>query len=213
MRNILQLLLIASLLTGCEPAATFEKPQPEATKTLSVFPKKLRAHYLGADKISILTITDKAFIRTFDFYEKISKDSLEKDYQLKGDILVDRKTWEKEQVEVNRDAIIRHYAWVDTVFRFSPDQVARKYKGYFFLNSRYGEKRWEVRKVGLKNGKLTIGYIEDKQDIERLKEITQTKTDTFNRRFNLNKKQFKKFVKAEGFGKEEVFTRIKVERM
>lgn len=77
------------------------------------------------------------------------------------------------------------------------------------MNSRYGEKAWEVKKVALQKGKLIISRISNKDDVLKLKEITETITDTVSTNFSLTKRQFKTFIKNEGFSEEETFSKVK----
>lgn len=53
-----------------------------------------------------------------------------------------------------------------------------------------------------------VANISDKDDINRLKSITKTASDTVSTHFRLTRKQFKEFVMEHGFSKEETFTRI-----
>ncbi|HEY5392442.1 MAG TPA: hypothetical protein VIJ57_10030, partial [Hanamia sp.] len=64
------------------------------------------------------------------------------------------------------------------------------------------------KKISLKKGILTVGNVSDKDDIQKLKEITETKSDTTSTNFSLTRRQFKKFVRQNGFGDEETFIRM-----
>ena len=76
------------------------------------------------------------------------------------------------------------------------DNVVRKFKGYYFLNTRYSKTSWYVQKVQLLKGQLVISSISTNEEIENLKEVTET-TDTIPPyQFTPKKKQFKKFVKT-----------------
>jgi hypothetical protein len=90
------------------------------------------------------------------------------------------------------------------------DNVVRKFKGNYFLNTRYNKTSWSVEKMNLSKGQLTISSISTKDDIENLKEMTETAQDTvINSNFTATKKEFKKFVKNDGFSDSEAFVRIK----
>jgi len=104
-----------------------------------------------------------------------------------------------------------HIHNVDTLFQMDYDNVVRKFRGYYFLNTRYDKTSWAVEKIGLSKGQLIISSICTKEDIESLKEITLTApTDSLiNYNFKATKKQFKKFVKNDGFTNKETFVRLK----
>ncbi len=202
------IVIVVLMLDSCEPAATFDKPQPDNVKSLTAFPESLQGKYLAADQGSVVTITDKLVTRHYDFDFKERKDSLGSSYKLVGDTLIDQESGTKEKVLVKGDTVIQHANWIDTLFNISADNVLKRFKGYYFLNNRYGDNSWEVKKISLKRGVLTVGSISDKDDIEKLKEITETTADTTSTHFTLTRRQFKRFVRQDGFGEEETFTRM-----
>jgi hypothetical protein len=62
----------------------------------------------------------------------------------------------------------------------------------------------------LSKGKLMISSISDKNDKESLKTITESSEDTvapYN--FTVSKKQFKEFIKNNGFSDSESFVKLK----
>jgi hypothetical protein len=196
-------------LNSCEPAATFDKPQPTDTKSLTNFPKRIQGKYLAADQASILAITDKLITRYYDFDVKEHKDSLGSSYKLVGDTLIYLTDSTKEKIVLSGDTIIQHYNGTDTLFSISTDNILKKFKGYYFLNKRYNDNAWEVNKLSLEKGVLAIASISDKDDIQKLKEITETSADTTSSNFSLTRRQFKSFIKKDGFGEQETFTRMK----
>lgn len=207
--TILFIFIATFLLDSCEPAATFDQPQPDGEKPLTFFPEYLRGVYLASNNASTVTITDKLITRHYDFDYKEHKDSLGSSYQIMGDKLINLKDSSKENVVVKGDTILRHYEDTDTLFNISTDNVLKKFKGYFFLNSRYGVNAWEVKKIALQKGELKIGNISNEGDILKLREITKTTTDTASTQFSLTRRQFKKFVRQEGFSEQETFIRVR----
>lgn len=196
------------LFNSCEPVATFDKPQPEIVKSLTSFPERLQGKYLAADQASIVTISDKLITRHYDFDFKEHKDSIRSPYKIVDDTLVNLTYGTKEIVTFECDTVIQHANWKDTLFNISTENVLKKFKGYFFLNTRFSDHAWEVKKVSLKKGMLTFGSISDIDDLQKLKGITETNSDTISQPFTLPRRQFKKFVKQNGFSKQETFSRI-----
>jgi hypothetical protein len=205
---IASLLVFTFLLNGCDPAATFDKPQPDNVKTLASFPKRIQGKYISVDQSSTVTITDNLVTRHYNFEGKEHKDSIGTSYKLVGETLVDQTDGTKEAVIIKGDSIIRRVNWTDTLFSITDKNVLKKFKGYYFLNLLHGDKAWEVKKLSLQKSILSVGNISEKDDIQKLKEITETTTDTTTTHFALSKRQFKKFVSQDGFGQEETFTRI-----
>jgi hypothetical protein len=95
----------------------------------------------------------------------------------------------------------------DTVFQMNYDNVVRKYKGYFFLNIRYDKNSWGVSKMHLAKKQLVISSISTKEEIQDLKELTETSQDSIYN-FTVTKKQFGKYIKNGGFSDSEVFVKL-----
>jgi hypothetical protein len=211
MRQIVSFVIFISIVLfySCEPAATFDEPQPADIKSLTAFPKRIQGKFLADDQASILTITDKLITRYYDFHFKEHKDSLNSSYKLIGDTLVNVTDSTKEKVILRGDSIIQHYNATDTLFSISKDNILKKFKGYYFLNNLYNENTWGVSKLSLEKGVLSIASISNKEDIQKLKEITETSGDTTSTSFSPTRRQFKSFLRQEGFGKKETFTRMK----
>ena len=207
-RFCIVIVLTAFIFQSCEPAATFDKPQPDNLKSLTSFPLRLQGDYLSIDQASIVTITDNVITRHYDFDYTEHKDSIGSPYKITGDTIIQLSDGTKEKILIKDDKIIRHENWIDTLFSLSSDNILKHFKGYYFLNSRYSDNTWEVKKISLKKGVLTVANISDTADIKKLRDITATTTDTASTHFTLTKRQFKTFVKQQGFGEQEEFNRM-----
>ena len=206
---ILTLIIITSLF-ACDPPVTFNEPQPVDTDNLSKFPKRLQGKYLSLSDSSFLVVNEKFIQRIYDLDQMMHTNQLDSNSQLSGDTLINLVNNSKEVVKRNGDSIITHVHYIDTLFQINYDNVVRKLKGYYFLNKRYDKESWEVQKMKLSKGKLMISSISDKNDIESLKTITESSEDTvapYN--FTASKKQFKEFLKNNGFSDSETFVKLK----
>jgi hypothetical protein len=87
--------------------------------------------------------------------------------------------------------------------------VLKKFKGYYFLNTRRSDTSWEVKKLSLSRGTLRVGFIGNAEEIRQLKELTESTADTASTYFSLTRKQFRKFIRHNGFSEAERFTRMK----
>ena len=198
-------------LLACDPPAIFTEPQPTDTKNLREFPKRLKGQYLSIEDNSILAISDSLILRVYDYDYKMHPNELDSNSRLSGDTLIDLNTKEKSIIKREGDSIITHIHSVDTLFQLNYDNVVRKFKGYYFLNTRLlnVKEGWEVKKVKLSKGKLTVSSISAKEDIQTLEAITETPQDTLKvHRFKPTKKQFRQFIKKEGFSDSEVYVKI-----
>ena len=189
---------------------TFNEPQPADTDNLAKFPDRLQGQYLSLANNSTLLIGDKLIQRIYDFDQKIHSSQLDSNLRLTGDTIINLKNNSREIVKREGDSLITHIHYVDTLFQMDYDNVVRKFKGYYFLNKRYGKQSWEVKKIELSKGELIVSSISTKQDIENLKTITESTQDTVAPyKFSTTKKQFKEFIKNDGFSDSEKFIRQK----
>ena len=208
--RIISAIIILTSLVACEPPVSFTEPQPTDTDNLSNFPSRLKGVYLSLSDSSILSINDKLIQRTYDFDYKIHPNQLDSTARLSGDTLINMETNERELIKRDGDSLKIHIHSVDALFQMDYDNVVRKFKGYYFLNTRYDKTSWAVEKMNLSKGQLIISSISTKEDIENLQEITETAQDTvINYKFTATKRQFKKFVKNDGFSDSETFMRLK----
>ena len=206
----ISIFIILTSFFACEPPVTFNEPQPTDTDNLSKFPKRLQGQYFSLADNSTLSVSDKLIQRIYDYDYKVHLNQLDSTTRLSGDTIIDLTTNEKTIIKRDGDSLINHVHYIDTLFQMDYDNVVRKYKGYYFLNTRYDKTSWEVKKIQLAKGQLVISSISTIEDIETLKEITETATDTIPPyKFTATKKQFKEFIKNDGFSDSETFIRQK----
>jgi hypothetical protein len=202
--------IILTSLFACEPPVTFDEPQPTGTNNLPKFPNRLQGQYLSLADNSTLSIGEKLIQRIYDYDYKVHSNQLDSTSRLSGDTIIDLNTNERTLIKHDGDSLIMHIHYVDTLFQLNYDNVVRKFKGYYFLNTRYDKESWEVKKIQLAKGQLVISSISTKLDLENLKQITETPQDTIPPyKFTATKRQFKKFVKNNGFSDSEAFIRQK----
>jgi hypothetical protein len=202
--------IILTSLYACEPPVTFNEPQPTDIDNLSKFPKRLQGQYLNLTDNSTLLVSNKLIQRIYDYDEKIHSSQLDSISRFSGDTIIDLTTNEKTVIKRDGDSLIIHIHYIDTLFQMDYDNVVRKFKGYYFLNKRYDKTSWEVKNIQLTKGQLILSSISTELDIENLKEITETPQDTVPPyKFSATKKQFKQFIKNDGFSDSETFVRQK----
>ncbi|MFY7742652.1 MAG: hypothetical protein ACOVQR_08395 [Flavobacterium sp.] len=209
MKN-LTILLLALLLISCrEPLVQFSETQPENSRSLKFFPNKLIGNYYDSENEIDLEITNSMIIKKSTLKDTFNVKVLSEVEVLKGDTLVNTKTFEKTFVKKLNDTLFTNVLFKDTIFSINKENVLKKMKGYYFLNIKHSENNWVVKKLYLKNGLLNLNDISTKEEIEMLEEITETKKDS-SETFVIKptKKQFREFVKKNGFSKGEIFIKI-----
>ena len=198
------------LLISCkEQIVKFSEAQPENEKDIKSFPGKLIGNYYDLENNADLEITKYLIIKKSIFKDTFNIKELSKFEVLKNDSIINSKTSEKFLVKKISDSLFTNYVYTDTLFSINKENVLRKMKGYYFLNSKNGENNWIVKRILLKNGQLNINDISTNEEIKMLEEITETKRDTL-KPFVVKptKKQFKEFVKRNGFSQGEIYLKI-----
>jgi hypothetical protein len=205
--NIL-IITVCLFMVGCRPTAVFDQPQPSETDNMEQFPKRLQSQYVSQNGVAIITISNKMITKTYEYLFKVNVNQLDSAYKLVGDTLISNDTREKEQVSRVGDTLVKSVYEIDTVFLISENNVLKKYKGYYFLNFLREKSNWEVKKLEIAHGILSISEIAGKNDFDALREITET-NDTTSYLFNPTKKQFKSFINLGGFSNKETYLRLK----
>lgn len=204
--------IILSSLFACSEylSVTFDEPQPIDTDNLTKFPNRLQGNYISLADTSILVIGDQLIQRIYDFDLKIHPSQLDSNQRLSGDTIINLTFNTREIIKRDGDSLVTNIHHIDTLFQMDQGNVVRKFEGYYFLNKRYDDKGWEVKKIELSKGQLIVSSISTKQDIENLKTITESTKDTVAPyKFRTTKKQFLEFIKNEGFSDSETFVRQK----
>ena len=99
--------------------------------------------------------------------------------------------------------------FLDTILALNRGDVIKKYRGYYFLNIKRGTDDWEVKRMRLNNGVLSINEISSEDEVSKLEEITESRRDTIKPfKVRPSKKQFKKFLKNNGFSSGENYVRV-----
>lgn len=208
--NKLTILILALLLISCkEPLVQFYKTQPENSRSLKFFPNKLIGNYYDSENEIDIEITNSMIIKKSTLKDTFNVKVLSEVEVLRGDTLVNSKTFEKTFVKRVNDTLFTNVLFKDTIFFISNENVLKKMKGYYFLNIKNSENNWIVKKLHFKNRLLNLNDISTTEEIEMLEEITETKKDS-SEPFVIKptKKQFRAFVKKNGFSKGEVYIKV-----
>jgi hypothetical protein len=201
-------MLVVIFMFACQPSVVFDEPQPADVSVLSGFPKRIQGQFLSSDDSSVLEITATSVCRKYKFDMKIHISQLDTNLQLIGDTLFNIHTNEGTLVQIEGDSLVEPVNEVDTLFALNENNVLKKFKGYYFLNI-YNSPAWLVKKLELKHGMLTLSSINNKEDLDQLRTLSESPEDTAVYKFSPTRKQFRKFLRNEGFRDTETFTKIR----
>jgi hypothetical protein len=208
-KTVFLTMLSALFLFACQPPVTFDKPQPDNVPALSHFSGRLQGEYISEQDNSNLIVTENTLIRIYDFDLKTHVSLLDSSMQLIGDSLFDLETNEGIPVRIEGDSIVQHIYETDTLFAINQENVLKKFKGYYFVNILSKDNTWRVQKLEMSKGKLVLSSINNREDLDQLKAITETTQDTVPYIFSPAKRQFKDFVRNEGFRNKETFLKVR----
>ncbi len=176
---LLCLLLLNSVYT-CDDKVKFKDPQPSGRRNILSVPVALQGTYISEDEEYYLSIDKSNIIEWTSGSINTLKDSL--DYDIDSTKIVHRKnnTIEiiDESFKINltytKDSVSGHYTLTDTLFKVCPDQLLRKYKGHYFLNTKKADSEWELRMLTIKQDTLIISKVNHPDDIEAFNQVTPT---------------------------------------
>ena len=75
------------------------------------------------------------------------------------------------------------------------------------LNEKISANSWRVTTLTRIDNGLTLGTVSTKEDINNLREVTETKSDSIFS-FRPTKREMKKFLKGKGFSDRDTFIKI-----
>ncbi len=201
--------MVVLFVSACQPTVTFTEPQPKDVSAIDRFPQRIQGKYLSSQDSTFLWITSNSMIRIYDFNEKLHLSQLDSTQQIIGDSLFDLKTNQGQLIRIEGDSIVMHVNEVDTLFKFDKHNVLKKFKGYYFVNIYRSEANWEVKELEPSRGKIILSDISPKEDLSQLKVIAESSQDTTPYVLSPTRRQFKKFVRNEGFIDSEVFLKLR----
>ena len=201
-------LLFLIILNSCkEPIVSFAEAQPKDINELNAFSKKIIGTYYNTENKTELRISKYSIFKKMIVEDTLKISEIDKNEIIKNDSLLNSVTKESYQIKRINDTLFSNYIYQDTIFDLNKKNVLKKFKGYFFLNVLIAKSGfWSVEKLNLRKGVLTINRIETENELDLLQSITETKMDTI-KPFTIKptKKQFKEFIKKNGFTNGEVY--------
>ena len=153
---------------------------------------------------------------TFDQAQPVSSKNLDKfPKRIQGQFF---NPMDSSRLDISEEMIVRSYelidsiqdpplqAYSDTTFLLSEEHLLRKMRGHYFLNRYIKDTGWEVQKLNIKKGVLSISNISVEDELKSLIELTESPMDTVPPlSLSATRRQFRAFVKDSGFTSTQVF--------
>jgi hypothetical protein len=223
MKKLSLLLVLFVLLVSCKQLASeavpsgnnffFENPQPINDSELSSIPNKFQGTYMNSDSL-YLNITNNII-----FYERETKISFHKNQvdSLKEYFdVVDGKYISKDKKEVFNskkvgDSIEFASKNMDTIFKFSDSQKAKRVNGQLVLNQK-DSIYWKAKILIFNKNILIVKQLYSDNDLKRMDSITKIhskKIDSLSYIISPSRLEFKRFSKVKNFGFDSKFVKVK----
>ena len=192
-------------MTACvDNTVYFDQPQPEGLSDLKQLPIRYRGQYMDQDS-TLLTITETLVIMKTNYEIVIKKSEIDssKEFKFENNKLINILTNSQVVYRIKNDTFYIKENNIDTLFNLSNTNIARKYKGYLILNTKW-DNSWSAECFSLTNGTLKQIQIESKELFNKLSAIYEneiimdsTQTDTIKMILKPTKKQFKQILNIE----------------
>lgn len=202
---------ITEICDGCL-TFNFENPQPVNDSELRGFPSKFKGLYMNSDSTYIRIEEDR--ILRENFYKfKIHKnflDSLKQEFDLIDNQLINKKTHEKWLYTKKGDSLELSNTYIDTLFRFSLNEKAKRIDGQLVLSSK-DSIFWNIKTIALEKNILKIKHIYLREDLIKLDSITKIKgkqLDSTTYLIKPTRREFKKILKIKNLGTDEEYDRL-----
>lgn len=193
----------------------FTEPQPTGIENSSGFNKRYQGKYLNTEDSSYLTITPNKIIRYKKEAWVYHKTELDSSFMNKKDEeIIQKLLSEGVQSVVLKDSVFCTWEYRDTMFQISPETSLRYYKNSFFLNTKNDGSTWEVGRLDLNKGVLSLGYIYPNDSlfsviaIDSISEIKNDSGQVVNYQMKPTKKELKKLMREDAF--TDVYKWVKI---
>lgn len=222
MKKIILILALVIIVGSCKKADAvacegcllfyFESPQPINDTELSGFPGKFRGLYIGKDS-TFLRIEEDRILSEYFYKFKVHKnylDTLKEGSDLVNNQLIDKETHEILDIHPKGDSLELSKKNIDTLFRFSYNQKAKRINGHLVLSTR-DSIFWKIRMMALEKNILKIKEIYLPKDLKKLDSVTAIKGEMLDSTSYLIKptrREFKNILRSKHFGTDQKYKKI-----
>lgn len=197
----------------CDGCLTFyfENSQPANDSELNGFPSKFKGLY--ENDSTYIRIEEDRILKEYFYKSRIHKnflDSLKQDYNVVGNQIIDKQTNEKLDLYTKGDSLEIVKKNIDTLFRFSYNQKAKRINGQLVLSFR-DSIFWRIRTISLEKNILRLKDIYLREDLVKLDSVTTTKgkmLDSISYLIKPTRKEFKNILKIKHLGIDQVFNKV-----
>jgi len=222
LKKIIVILFSIALIISCKksdapPCADcvvlyFKNPQPDKCSELDHFPSKFKGLYINDDS-TFIRIEEDRILKEYFYKTMIHRgvlDSLKKVSTIVNGKLILKDFKTEYDLKPKGDSILLTQNWIDTLFRFSLNQKAKRIDGQLIL-SRKDSTFWNVEFLLLEKNSIKFKNIYEKKDLKKLDSVSKIKgmmLDSISYLLKPTRSEFKKILKIKNFGYDQEFRKV-----
>lgn len=224
MKKTILISVITSLIISCKKSDAapecaygcvtfyFQNPQPDKDSELDHFPNRFKGLYVNNDSTFIRIEDDRIlqeYFRKFKIH-KLELDSLNGMYEIIDGRLIVKDTKYSYEMLKKGDSIELLQKNIDTLFRFSLYQKAKRIDGQLIL-SRKDSIFWNVQFVLIDKNTLKFKNLYDIKDLKKLDSVTKIKgkkLDSTSYLIKPARSEFKKMFKIKNLGNDQEYKKV-----
>jgi len=220
MKKVILILTIITFIVSCKKADActdcltfnFENPQPDNDSELDRFPNKFRGLYKNQDSVFIRIEEDRILREQFhkNTIHKLALDSVKDEYDIIDGKLTMKEFKIKYDIKPKGDSIELIQKIIDTLFRFSYNQKAKRINGQLVL-SRRDSVFWNVEFISMTKNQIKFKKMNLPQDLKHLDSLTAIKSkmlDSLSYLIRPTRSEFKKILKIEKLGYDYEYIKV-----
>jgi hypothetical protein len=222
MKKSILIMAVITLITSCKkaefPACAdcvvlyFENPQPHKDSELDRFPNKFRGLYMNNDS-AFIRIEESSILKEYFHKIKIHKltlDSIKSEYDIVDGKFITKDTKDKFDMFPKGDSIELIQKHIDTLFRFSLYEKAKRIDGQLILSSK-DSIFWRIQFLSIEKNILKIKNLSEIEDLKKMDSVTKVKAkmlDSTSYLLKPSRYEFKKIVKIKNLGFDHKYQKV-----
>lgn len=222
MKKIVLIIIVVIALGSCKKARMrpcpdcfflyFENPQPENDFELDRFPNRFRGMYKDQDSTFLKIDEDRIVVKYFGKYKihKNELDSMRSDFLIFDNKIIRKDSKENIYLHKKGDSLELVETFLDTIFRFSYNQKAKRIEDQLILSTR-DSIFWSVQFLSLNDNTLKLKDIYLPTDLKKLDSITAIKAkviDSMSYLIQPTRRELRHILKIKHFGTDLVFKKV-----
>ena len=222
MKKTILIIAIITLIISCKKAdfpacddcvvLFFENPQPNKDSELDRFPNKFRGLYMNTDS-TFIRIEESRILKEYFYKFKVNKltlDSTKSEYDIVDGKFITKDTKDKFDMLSKGDSIELIQKHIDTLFRFSLYEKAKRIDGQLIL-SRKDSIFWRIEFLSIDKSKLKFKNLHERADLKKLDSATKVKgkmLDSTSYLIKPTRSEFKKILKIKNLGFDQEYNKV-----